>query len=123
MSENEARDTVLASLGVSLDWHAPDPAWAEHHEAAKDAIFQAHAEIEQGQPGLAIHTLDTELGEAEQPRTLDIGAAAFFLRGRAHEAQGRDYHARIDYELALKLQPAHQLAHEALQRLNRPAKR
>ncbi len=83
------------------------------------ALCDAHRQLEAGQPGLAMHTLEVELGEPETPQPIEIGAAAFVLRGKAHEAQGRAYHARIDYDLALKMLPNLPFASEAMRRIDR----
>ena len=68
-----------------------------------------------------MHTLEVELGEPDTPQPMEIGAAAFVLRGKAHEAQDRTYHARIDYEYALKMRPNIPYASEAIRRIDRRA--
>ena len=83
------------------------------------ALRHANRQLEEGQPGLAMHTLEVELGEPETPMPMEIGAAAFVLRGKAHEAQDRAYHARIDYEYALKMRPNIAYASEAIRRIDR----
>ena len=70
-------------------------------------------------PGLAMHTLEVELGEPDTPMPIEVGAAAFVLRGKAHEAQDRAYHARIDYEYALKMRANIPFASEAIRRIDR----
>ena len=83
------------------------------------ALCDANQQLEDGQPGLAMHTLEVELGEPDTPMPMEIGAAAFVLRGKAHEAQDRAYHARIDYEYALKMRPNIPYASEAIRRIDR----
>ena len=83
------------------------------------ALYDANQQLEDGQPGLAMHTLEVELGEPDTPMPMEIGAAAFVLRGKAHEAQDRAYHARIDYEYALKMRPDIPFASEAIRRIDR----
>ncbi len=83
------------------------------------ALLHARQLLAEGKPGLAMHALETELAEPDEPQPMEIGAAAFALRGRAHEAQGRLYHARIDYDLALKMNPRHAFAAEAMRRIDR----
>ena len=83
------------------------------------ALCDANRQLEEGQPGLAMHTLEVELGEPETPMPIEIGAAAFVLRGKAHEAQDRAYHARIDYEYALKMRPDIPFASDAIRRIDR----
>lgn len=83
------------------------------------ALRDANQQLEEGQPGLAMHTLEVELGEPETPMPIEVGAAAFVLRGKAHEAQDRAYHARIDYEYALKMRPNIPFASEAIRRIDR----
>ena len=83
------------------------------------ALCDAHRHLENGKPGLAMHTLEVELGEPETPMPIEIGAAAFVVRGKAHEAQDRAYHARIDYEYALKMRPNISFASEAIRRIDR----
>ncbi len=83
------------------------------------ALCDAHHHLENGKPGLAMHTLEVELGEPETPMPIEIGAAAFVVRGKAHEAQDRAYHARIDYEYALKMRPNISFASEAIRRIDR----
>ncbi len=83
------------------------------------ALCDANQQLEDGQPGLAMHTLEVELGEPETPMPIEVGAAAFVLRGKAHEAQDRAYHARIDYEYALKMRPNIPYASEAIRRIDR----
>ena len=111
----EAAIAMLIELGIS----DPRALGLDHPGIA--ALRLAHDQLTEGKPGLAMHTLETELGEPEEPQPIEVGAAAFVLRGRAHEAQGRLYHARIDYDLALKLNPRHAFAAEAMRRLNQPA--
>ena len=84
-----------------------------------EALRHAHRLLAEGKPGLAMHALETELAEPDEPQPMEIGAAAFALRGRAHEAQGRLYHARIDYDLALRMNPRHAFAAEAMRRIDR----
>ncbi len=110
----EAVIAVLIEMGIS------DPRAIGLDHPGIVALCLAHDQLTEGKPGLAMHTLETELGEPGEPQPIEVGAAAFVLRGRAHEAQGRFYHARIDYDLALKLNPRHAFAAEAMQRLNRP---
>ena len=83
------------------------------------ALRHANRQLEEGQPGLAMHTLEVELGEPDTPQPMEIGAAAFVLRGKAHEAQDRAYHARIDYEYALKMRANIPYAIEAIRRIDR----
>ena len=83
------------------------------------ALCDAHRHLDEGKPGLAMHTLEVELGEPETPMPIEIGAAAFVLRGKAHEAQDRAYHARIDYEYALKMRSNIPFASEAIRRIDR----
>jgi hypothetical protein len=83
------------------------------------ALRDADRQLQEGQPGLAMHTLEVELGEPETPMPIEIGAAAFVLRGKAHEAQDRSYHARIDYEYALKMRPDIPYASDAIRRIDR----
>ncbi len=83
------------------------------------ALRDADRQLQEGQPGLAMHTLEVELGEPETPMPIEVGAAAFVLRGKAHEAQDRAYHARIDYEYALKMRPNIPYASEAIRRIDR----
>ena len=83
------------------------------------ALCDANQQLEDGEPGLAMHTLEVELGEPDTPMPMEIGAAAFVLRGKAHEAQDRAYHARIDYEYALKMRPNIPYASEAIRRIDR----
>lgn len=83
------------------------------------ALRDADRQLQEGQPGLAMHTLEVELGEPDTPMPMEIGAAAFVLRGKAHEAQDRAYHARIDYEYALKMRPNIPFASEAIRRIDR----
>ena len=83
------------------------------------ALCDANRQLEEGQPGLAMHTLEVELGEPETPMPIEVGAAAFVLRGKAHEAQDRAYHARIDYEYALKMRPDIPFASDAIRRIDR----
>ncbi|MXW25601.1 MAG: hypothetical protein F4Z77_04775 [Dehalococcoidia bacterium] len=82
------------------------------------ALCDANRQLEEGQPGLAMHTLEVELGEPDSPQPMEIGAAAFVLRGKAHEAQDRAYHARIDYEYALKMRANIPYAIEAIRRID-----
>ncbi|MXX18300.1 MAG: hypothetical protein F4X03_13250 [Dehalococcoidia bacterium] len=83
------------------------------------ALLDASQQLDEGQPGLAMHTLEVELGEPDTPMPMEVGAAAFVLRGKAHEAQDRAYHARIDYEYALKMRPNIPYASEAIRRIDR----
>ncbi|MXZ88082.1 MAG: hypothetical protein F4081_09375 [Dehalococcoidia bacterium] len=83
------------------------------------ALCDANRQLEEGRPGLAMHTLEVELGEPDSPQPMEIGAAAFVLRGKAHEAQDRAYHARIDYEYALKMRANIPYAIEAIRRIDR----
>ncbi len=85
------------------------------------ALCDAQRQLDEGKPGLAMHTLEVELGEPDTPQPMEIGAAAFVLRGKAHEAQDRTYHARIDYEYALKMRPNIPYASEAIRRIDRRA--
>ena len=55
------------------------------------ALCHANRQLEEGNPGLAMHTLEVELGEPDTPMPIEVGAAAFVLRGKAHEAQDRAY--------------------------------
>lgn len=105
---------VLADLGIG------DTRRVSVDAPIIEALCLAHQQLEEGEPGLAMNTLESELAEPEGPQTLEMGAAAFVLRGRAHEAQGRPYNAKLDYEMALNLNPTHPSATEALSRLNRP---
>ena len=113
MEESEAVFAMLAELGV-----------ASARELGLDhpgvvALCDAQRQLDEGKPGLAMHTLEVELGEPDSPQPMEIGAAAFVLRGKAHEAQDRAYHARIDYEYALKMRPNIPYATEAIRRIDR----
>ena len=112
-AEREALFAMLAEVGV-----ANARALGLDHPGVA-ALCDAHRQLEEGQPGLAMHTLEVELGEPETPMPIEIGAAAFVLRGKAHEAQDRAYHARIDYEYALKMRAGIPFASEAIRRIDR----
>lgn len=113
VDESEALFTVLVELGVTNA-----RALGLDHPGVV-ALCDAHRQLEEGQPGLAMHTLEVELGEPETPMPIEVGAAAFVLRGKAHEAQDRAYHARIDYEYALKMRANIPFASEAIRRIDR----
>ena len=111
--DSEAVFAMLEGLGV-----ANARALGLEHPGVV-ALCDANQQLEDGEPGLAMHTLEVELGEPDTPMPMEIGAAAFVLRGEAHEAQDRSYHARIDYEYALKMRPNIPFASEAIQRIDR----
>ncbi len=113
IDESEALFAVLVELGVTNA-----RALGLDHPGVV-ALCDAHRQLEEGQPGLAMHTLEVELGEPESPMPIEVGAAAFVLRGKAHEAQDRSYHARIDYEYALKMRANIPFASEAIRRIDR----
>ena len=113
VDESEALFAVLVELGVTNA-----RALGLDHPGVV-ALCDAHRQLEEGQPGLAMHTLEVELGEPETPMPIEVGAAAFVLRGKAHEAQDRAYHARIDYEYALKMRANIPFASEAIRRIDR----
>ncbi len=113
VDESEALFAVLVELGVTNA-----RALGLDHPGVV-ALCDAHRQLEEGQPGLAMHTLEVELGEPESPMPIEVGAAAFVLRGKAHEAQDRAYHARIDYEYALKMRANIPFASEAIRRIDR----
>ncbi len=113
IDESEALFAVLVELGVTNA-----RALGLDHPGVV-ALCDAHRQLEEGQPGLAMHTLEVELGEPETPMPIEVGAAAFVLRGKAHEAQDRAYHARIDYEYALKMRANIPFASEAIRRIDR----
>ncbi|MCY4391366.1 MAG: hypothetical protein OXE43_04845 [Chloroflexi bacterium] len=113
IDESEALFAVLVELGVTNA-----RALGLDHPGVV-ALCDAHRQLEEGQPGLAMHTLEVELGEPESPMPIEVGAAAFVLRGKAHEAQDRAYHARIDYEYALKMRANIPFASEAIRRIDR----
>ena len=113
VDESEALFAVLVELGVTN----ARTLGLDHPGVV--ALCDAHRQLEEGQPGLAMHTLEVELGEPETPMPIEVGAAAFVLRGKAHEAQDRSYHARIDYEYALKMRANIPFASEAIRRIDR----
>ncbi len=113
IDDGEAAFAMLEELGVTN----ARALGLDHPGVA--ALRHANRQLEEGQPGLAMHTLEVELGEPETPMPMEIGAAAFVLRGKAHEAQDRAYHARIDYEYALKMRPNIAYASEAIRRIDR----
>lgn len=111
--DSEAVFAMLEELGVA----SARTLGLDHPGVA--ALCDANRQLEEGQPGLAMHTLEVELGEPDSPQPMEIGAAAFVLRGKAHEAQDRAYHARIDYEYALKMRANIPYAIEAIRRIDR----
>ncbi|MYH67221.1 MAG: hypothetical protein F4152_01190 [Dehalococcoidia bacterium] len=111
--DSEAVFTMLEELGVV----SARTLGLDHPGVV--ALCDANRQLEEGQPGLAMHTLEVELGEPDSPQPMEIGAAAFVLRGKAHEAQDRAYHARIDYEYALKMRANIPYAIEAIRRIDR----
>ncbi|MXY72001.1 MAG: hypothetical protein F4Y97_03055 [Dehalococcoidia bacterium] len=113
IGDGEAVFAMLEELGV-----ANARALGLEHPGVV-ALCDANQQLEDGEPGLAMHTLEVELGEPDTPMPMEIGAAAFVLRGKAHEAQDRAYHARIDYEYALKMRPNIPYASEAIRRIDR----
>lgn len=113
IDDGEAAFAMLEELGVTN----ARALGLDHPGVA--ALRHANRQLEEGQPGLAMHTLEVELGEPDTPQPMEIGAAAFVLRGKAHEAQDRAYHARIDYEYALKMRPNIAYASEAIRRIDR----
>lgn len=113
--ESEAVFAMLEELGVTTARELG----LEHPGVV--ALCDAQRQLDEGKPGLAMHTLEVELGEPDTPQPMEIGAAAFVLRGKAHEAQDRTYHARIDYEYALKMRPNIPYASEAIRRIDRRA--
>ena len=117
--EGDAREAAFAML-EELGVAGARALGLDHPGVA--ALRHAHAQLEAGQPGLAMHTLEVELGEPDSPQPMEIGAAAFVLRGKAHEAQDRAYHARIDYEYALKMRPGIPFAAEAIRRIDARAR-
>ena len=87
------------------------------------ALCDANRQLEEGQPGLAMHTLEVELGRAGlAPADGDRGSRVR-AAGKAHEAQDRAYHARIDYEYALKMRANIPYAIEAIRRIDRRGRR
>ena len=113
VDDSEGLFAMLAELGV-----ANARALGLDHPGV-EALCHANRQLEDGKPGLAMHTLEVELGEPETPMPIEVGAAAFVLRGKAHEAQDRAYHARIDYEYALKMRANIPFASEAIRRIDR----
>tara|TARA_Y100000588_G_scaffold391059_1_gene498526 strand:- start:1883 stop:2248 length:366 start_codon:yes stop_codon:yes gene_type:complete len=113
IANNEVLFAVLVELGVT------NARTLGLDHPGITALCDAHRQLENGKPGLAMHTLEVELGEPETPMPIEVGAAAFVLRGKAHEAQNRAYHARIDYEYALKMRPNLPFATEAIRRIDR----
>ncbi len=111
--DSEAVFAMLAELGVTTARELG----LDHPGVV--ALCDAQRQLDEGKPGLAMHTLEVELGEPDTPQPMEIGAAAFVLRGKAHEAQDRTYHARIDYEYALKMRPNIPYASEAIRRIDR----
>ena len=111
--ESEAVFAMLEELGVTTARELG----LDHPGVV--ALCDAQRQLDEGKPGLAMHTLEVELGEPDTPQPMEIGAAAFVLRGKPHEAQDRTYHARIDYEYALKMRPNIPYASEAIRRIDR----
>ena len=113
VTSGEELTELLVSLGIS------DPSALAPDDPVIEALCLAHRQLEDGEPGLAMHTIESELAEPEGPQTREMGAAGFVLRARAHEAQGRPYNAKLDYEMALNLNPTHPYAGDAMRRLNK----
>ncbi len=116
---DETMFAVLAEYGIPLEMSAGDPGAALTTGVAKAGIYHAHVAIGEGRPGEAIEHVDAVLDDPalRHPAHGAVAAAAFAVRGRAHEANGHPIPARVAYEQAVALNPSCRPAADALTRL------
>lgn len=110
---------VLEWLGIPADFGVSDPTRALIGGMTKAAIHQAYVAIERGDAAAALAHLDTvfEAPELQTSEYADMAAAAWYLRGCAHELENDRAGAAAAHQTALDLVANYSHAAEALQRL------
>lgn len=113
-------ESTLAQLGVVLEVSKSDPDALVTIQAKTDLAF-AWKEYSEGKfVDKSIESATRLINDAnlqDNPRFVSVYAAAYYIRGLAHEKQGNKAQAILDFQSALQLVPDYELAKQAWERL------